>query len=191
MTTELLMISSHNTRHPSRPNQIAKDKSRRFTRDRCHVERWPGVRVTPVTQFFLWRGTVSHLISSPPPCPPTQNCPGDLSQSCLGNTTLQLPKKMYCLLLLFLCVTLALTANAAYAPDEITYLPGWPTDLSLPSKQYSGYLNFTDPISETEIHLHYWLVLSEQNPATAPTVLWFNGTFLASPTLWPTNLPTN
>jgi hypothetical protein len=36
----------------------------------------------------------------------------------------------------------------AYAPDEITSLPGW--DGSLPSKQYSGYLNVSDS------HLHYW-----------------------------------
>jgi carboxypeptidase C (cathepsin A) len=58
-------------------------------------------------------------------------------------------------------------ANAAYAPDEITSLPGWTG--ALPSKQYSGYLN----VSST--HLHYWLVESENDPANAPTVLWFNG----------------
>ena len=81
---------------------------------------------------------------------------------------------MHALTKILLCVNLELI-YAAYAPDEITYLPGWPTDFPLPSKQYSGYLNFTDPISTTEIHLHYWFVLSEQNPATAQTVLWFNG----------------
>jgi carboxypeptidase C (cathepsin A) len=58
-------------------------------------------------------------------------------------------------------------ARAAYAPDEITSLPGWTG--ALPSKQYSGYLN----VSST--HLHYWLVESENDPANAPTVLWFNG----------------
>jgi len=65
----------------------------------------------------------------------------------------------------------ALTALAAvsgaYAPDEITSLPGWTGPL--PSKQYSGYLN----VSAT--HLHYWFVESESDPANAPVVLWFNG----------------
>lgn len=61
-------------------------------------------------------------------------------------------------------------ASAAYAPDEITSLPGWTG--ALPSKQYSGYLNVS---STPETHLHYWLVESESDPANAPTVLWFNG----------------
>ena len=58
-------------------------------------------------------------------------------------------------------------AQAAPAKDEITALPGWKG--TLPSKQYSGYLN----VSDTK--LHYWLVESENNPADAPTILWFNG----------------
>eukprot|EP00602_Paraphysomonas_sp_CaronLab_P004870 CAMPEP_0185024084 /NCGR_PEP_ID=MMETSP1103-20130426/6997_1 /TAXON_ID=36769 /ORGANISM="Paraphysomonas bandaiensis, Strain Caron Lab Isolate" /LENGTH=485 /DNA_ID=CAMNT_0027556943 /DNA_START=59 /DNA_END=1516 /DNA_ORIENTATION=- len=59
-------------------------------------------------------------------------------------------------------------ASSAWAPDEITSLPGWngPT----PTKQYSGYLNVSDTT-----HLHYWFVESEANPATDPVVLWFNG----------------
>ena len=58
-------------------------------------------------------------------------------------------------------------ASAAYAPDEILSLPGW--EGKLPSKQYSGYLN----VSTTR--LHYWFVESENDPANAATVLWFNG----------------
>lgn len=62
---------------------------------------------------------------------------------------------------------IAATAFAAYLPDEIISLPGW--EGKLPSRQFSGYLNVSDT------RLHYWLVESEQDPATAPTVLWFNG----------------
>ena len=59
-------------------------------------------------------------------------------------------------------------ALAAYAPDEITKLPGW--EGALPSRQWSGYLNASDTS-----HLHYWFVESESAPETAPVVLWFNG----------------
>ena len=58
--------------------------------------------------------------------------------------------------------------SAAYAPDEITSLPGW--DAKLPSKQYSGYLS-----ASNTSHLHYWFVASENDPENAPTVLWLNG----------------
>jgi carboxypeptidase C (cathepsin A) len=73
------------------------------------------------------------------------------------------------MLLSLFAVLLGVTglAQAAYAPDEIVSLPGWTGPL--PSRQWSGYLN----VSST--HLHYWLVESESNPATDPTVLWFNG----------------
>jgi carboxypeptidase C (cathepsin A) len=59
--------------------------------------------------------------------------------------------------------------SASYEPDRILSLPGWEADL--PSKQYSGYLNVTN----SGTHLHYWLVQSESNPATDPTIVWFNG----------------
>lgn len=62
-------------------------------------------------------------------------------------------------------------SQAANAVDEVLSLPGWSGEL--PSKQYSGYLN----ASETS-HLHYWLVMSESNPATDPLVLWFNGNLI-------------
>jgi len=63
--------------------------------------------------------------------------------------------------------SLTQTIFGAYEPDRILSLPGWEGDL--PSKQYSGYLN----VSST--HLHYWFVESENDPANAPTILWFNG----------------
>jgi hypothetical protein len=71
------------------------------------------------------------------------------------------------IILLALFAVLA-TANAAYDADEILSLPGW--DGSLPSKQYSGYLD-----ASSGSKMHYWLVESENDPATSPTVLWFNG----------------
>lgn len=46
-------------------------------------------------------------------------------------------------------------ALGAYAPDEVTSLPGW--DGPLPTKHYSGYLN----ISKTR-HMHYWFVEAEE-----------------------------
>jgi carboxypeptidase C (cathepsin A) len=69
---------------------------------------------------------------------------------------------------LFVLLALLSIVHAAPAADEIKSLPGWTGPL--PSPQYSGYLN----ISSTK-HLHYWLVLSENNPATDPVVLWLNG----------------
>jgi len=64
---------------------------------------------------------------------------------------------------------LAAVAFAAPAADLITSLPGW-SPQPFPSPQYSGYLD----ISSTK-HIHYWMVYSEKNPATAPVVLWLNG----------------
>jgi carboxypeptidase C (cathepsin A) len=58
--------------------------------------------------------------------------------------------------------------DAAPAADAITMLPGWNT--TLPSPQYSGYLN----ISSTK-HLHYWFVYSEKSPSSDPVILWLNG----------------
>jgi len=57
---------------------------------------------------------------------------------------------------------------SAHAPDRIKSLPGWTGDL--PSKQFSGYLN-----GSNTTRLHYWFVEAEKSPATAATVLWFNG----------------
>jgi hypothetical protein len=55
--------------------------------------------------------------------------------------------------------------------DEIHHLPGW--DGALPSRHFSGYLNFTGakPMSK---HMHYWFVESEGNPSTDPIVLFID-----------------
>eukprot|EP00937_MAST-01D_sp_MAST-1D-sp2_P007962 g7962.t1 len=58
-------------------------------------------------------------------------------------------------------------AHAARDVDEVKVLPGWSAEL--PSKQYSGYLTVGAK------HLHYWLVLSENNPTKDPVTLWLNG----------------
>lgn len=55
--------------------------------------------------------------------------------------------------------------HAMIKNDEIINLPGY--NLSLPSKQYSGYLKASDTSN-----LHYWLVESESNPLTDPVVIW-------------------
>ena len=68
--------------------------------------------------------------------------------------------------ILLLCA-LALFAHAAIDKDEVKQLPGWSG--SLPSKQYSGYLTVGQK------HLHYWLVLSEDDPDNDPVTLWLNG----------------
>mmetsp|Transcript_36242 Transcript_36242/g.79110 ORF Transcript_36242/g.79110 Transcript_36242/m.79110 type:complete len:467 (+) Transcript_36242:46-1446(+) len=68
-------------------------------------------------------------------------------------------------------VALAFAAAVVGAPasHEVKSLPGW--DGALPSKMYSGYLD----ASATK-HLHYILVERENaDPATSPTVFWFNG----------------
>ena len=54
------------------------------------------------------------------------------------------------------------SADAAVSADEIIKLPGW--DGKLPSKHFSGYL---DAHQGTK-HMHYYLQLSEGDPATDP-----------------------
>ena len=77
------------------------------------------------------------------------------------------------LLCAFLVVSsLAVSAYAAVAADEVTSLPGWTGPL--PSKHYSGYFPTTIDGSSAGM-LHYWLTLSENNPATDPLVLWLQG----------------
>ena len=49
--------------------------------------------------------------------------------------------KMLCFLLVLLAFVSKLhVAIAAATEDEITNLPGWPSNVELPSKQYSGYV---------------------------------------------------
>ena len=67
-----------------------------------------------------------------------------------------------------LIVIFAATMKAAPEDDAVLSLPGWDGDL--PSPQYSGYLD----VGEAK-HLHYWAVLSEDDPSSDPVVLWLNG----------------
>jgi hypothetical protein len=89
-----------------------------------------------------------------------------IAAAIISNVTKYL--HMFPVIVLAFAVFAVTAVSGAHAPDEILSLPGW--EGQLPSKQYSGYLNVSDT------HLHYWLVESENDPANAPTVLWFNGT---------------
>jgi len=71
------------------------------------------------------------------------------------------------------CVCLLSVAphvDAAVDADLITSLPGFGSNFR--SRQYSGFLPAD---SQKTVFLHYWLVLSESNPATDPLVVWLNG----------------
>jgi len=69
---------------------------------------------------------------------------------------------------LFCKLSILIFTVAEITKDEIKSLPGW--DGALPSRQFSGYLDIG--VSK---HMHYWLVECENDPKTAPTVLWLNG----------------
>jgi hypothetical protein len=58
--------------------------------------------------------------------------------------------------------------TADFTADEVTSLPGW--DGAPPTKHYSGYVDVGNKRT-----LHYYLQMSEHEPATDPTVLWLNG----------------
>jgi serine carboxypeptidase-like clade 1 len=60
--------------------------------------------------------------------------------------------------------------NGLVAQDEILSLPGW-HDV-LPSRQFSGFVNATE---DGSVKMHYWFIESEESPADAPLLLWFNG----------------
>eukprot|EP00928_Gymnodinium_smaydae_P064719 TRINITY_DN47990_c0_g1_i1.p1 TRINITY_DN47990_c0_g1~~TRINITY_DN47990_c0_g1_i1.p1 ORF type:complete len:481 (+),score=52.82 TRINITY_DN47990_c0_g1_i1:66-1508(+) len=66
------------------------------------------------------------------------------------------------------CWCLFALALSEIRKDEILSLPG--LESRLPSRQFSGYLNFT-----RSKRMHYWVVESESNPDNAPVVLWLNG----------------
>jgi carboxypeptidase C (cathepsin A) len=59
---------------------------------------------------------------------------------------------------------------AVIPEHQVTSLPGWTGPLK--SKQYSGYINCG---ANKDKYLHYWLIESENNPATDPVALWLNG----------------
>ena len=57
--------------------------------------------------------------------------------------------------------------------DLITSLPGWSGPL--PSKQYSGFVDSTLDEKFGQLHSHYWFAESENDPASDPVLVWFNG----------------
>jgi cathepsin A (carboxypeptidase C) len=70
----------------------------------------------------------------------------------------------------------AAAASLALAADPVAdKIASLPTFGAPPTNQYSGYLS----PSATK-HLHYWFVESEAAPATAPTLIWFNGKWVRS-----------
>ena len=68
---------------------------------------------------------------------------------------------------------IASSALGVPSADLIETLPGWAGPL--PSKQYSGYLNSTYDSQFGQLHSHYWFAESENDPATDPVLVWFNG----------------
>ncbi|XP_021761754.1 serine carboxypeptidase-like 20 [Chenopodium quinoa] len=73
-------------------------------------------------------------------------------------------------LIIHVILRFALIVIAAPQSSLVTYLPGFSG--SFPSKHYSGYV----PIDEhNAIHMFYYFVESERNPAKDPVVLWLNG----------------
>jgi carboxypeptidase C (cathepsin A) len=77
---------------------------------------------------------------------------------------------------IFIALAALLAASKSVScdiPDHlITSLPGYPNGGQTPSKQYSGMIAVDQ--AETRF-LHYHLVLSENDPAADPLVLWNNG----------------
>ena len=67
----------------------------------------------------------------------------------------------------FILSMLAVGAMAAYETDRMANLPEAP---EFTTDTYSGYLKVTDTKS-----LHYVFAESENDPATDPVIIWFNG----------------
>jgi serine carboxypeptidase-like clade 1 len=66
----------------------------------------------------------------------------------------------------FICTSFV----CADIPDDlITSLPGFSG--ALPTKQYSGLIQ----VPGTQKYLHYWFVVSQNEPSSDPVVLWLNG----------------
>ena len=74
-------------------------------------------------------------------------------------------------MVLLLLLPLAPVALAPRLADRVHSLPGFPSPL--PSAHYSGYIA-VGPDSHRR-QLHYWLQMSEGDPAKDPVVLWLNG----------------
>ena len=72
-----------------------------------------------------------------------------------------------------LCWVLSASVDAAPESDRVHNLPGW--DLSLPSRQYSGFIDIPAAANEQR-SVHYVFVEAQTSPETAPLVFWTNGT---------------
>ena len=74
---------------------------------------------------------------------------------------------------LLLSLSSLAAALSDYTPealaDQITSLPG-AENLSFKFNQFSGYIK----VNSTK-NLHYWLVESQNDPATDPIAFWTNG----------------
>lgn len=68
-------------------------------------------------------------------------------------------------------LSLAAFAYAAPVEDLVESLPGMNDDKPFPFKMYSGYL----AVAGTTRNLHYMYVESQNDPANAPLMVWFNG----------------
>ena len=70
--------------------------------------------------------------------------------------------------------SLASLASAAPAQFEVKSLPGW--DGPLLSKAYCGFSSAGVPPSGVgEMFFNYIMIEAETDPATAPTIIWYNG----------------
>jgi len=68
------------------------------------------------------------------------------------------------------CLALVAGASALIAEHEITSLPGW-KDGPLPSRMWSGHID----IAEGNRSIHYWFIEAENDPQSAPVLLWTQG----------------
>ena len=73
-----------------------------------------------------------------------------------------------------LLLSLLSTTYALIPEHAIADLPGWGPP---PSKMFAGYVPASDgnKSMDGKIHMHYWFVESENDPANDPVVIWSNG----------------
>jgi len=74
---------------------------------------------------------------------------------------------------LLLHVFLGIAAPEEY---EIKHLPGW-NKQQLPSRMWSGFADAGISIGQKrgKMHMHYWFIECEHDPANAPIIMWYNG----------------
>merc|ERR1711968_204781 len=97
--------------------------------------------------------------------------------SSLRSATMIFPILALCLLGAGSAAQPIASTNSGYVPPEKTELkrlPGWA--YALPSRQFTGHLNVGAPPSGVgTMYFHYWLIDSENDPATDPVIFWYNG----------------